>query len=68
MSFGLLCRERGQRDADEANAFRDRKQRLQQRIRELFEFAGRGDSYLTGWLRVIRRKLANLTLSVTVRP
>jgi hypothetical protein len=36
------------RSAQEPNAFRDRKERFEQGVAELFEFASRPDLHLTG--------------------
>jgi len=48
VAFNLACTERGQRDAEEPNAFCDRKQRLEECAAELFEFASCPDPHLTG--------------------
>src|SRR5438477_13047154 len=48
LAFGLFRRERRQGDAQEPNAFRDGKERFEQGVAELFEFASRPDLQLTG--------------------
>jgi hypothetical protein len=42
LTSGLLCRERRQREAQEPNTPGDRKDRLEQRVAEIFEFAAAG--------------------------
>ena len=44
----LLHRKRRQGDAQEPNSSRDRKERFEQGVAELFEFASRPDLHLTG--------------------
>src|SRR5437879_10767610 len=46
--FGFFCPKQGQGDTEEPNTLSDRKQRCEQRIAQLFEFAARRDSYLAG--------------------
>jgi hypothetical protein len=48
LAFSLFHRERRQGDAQEPNAFRDGKERFEQGVAELFEFASRPDLHLTG--------------------
>jgi hypothetical protein len=47
LAFSLFRPERRQGDAQEPNAFRDGKERFEQRVAELFEFASRPDLHLT---------------------
>ena len=46
--FALLRAERRQRDTEEPNTFSNGKQRLEQRVAELFKFDTRRNRYLTG--------------------
>jgi len=68
LTFGVFCPERRQRDTEKPNTFGDGKQRLEQRVAELFKFAARCNRHLTGAASRNLPEVANLTLSVTVRP
>ena len=46
--LSLFRRERRNGDTQEPNAFRDRKERFEQGVAELFELASRPDRHLTG--------------------